>query len=229
MHDGDKVGASAIGRLVRKDGRGGVVNSFPAGKDSEKKLNAQAKHFSAVHKNRQRFLEIIGSANQDQNFPTTMIKQYLCGTPMSSFHQVVRSTLKVKKSLDLYFMNRRNEQGSTVKDFLSTEDWKFALEVEAILNISKDQVTISQTESKLNAAYGPVLRNVTNKKFISDKILVIDINNWSETIRLPRKELDVDDFTENGQCCRDIATLERETCFFGHNREVTMNSDGNSC
>ena len=26
MHDGDKVGASAIGRLVRKYGRGGVVN-----------------------------------------------------------------------------------------------------------------------------------------------------------------------------------------------------------
>ena len=52
MHDGDKVGASAIGRLVRKDRRGGVVNSFPVGKALEKKLNAQAKHFLAVHKNR---------------------------------------------------------------------------------------------------------------------------------------------------------------------------------
>ena len=31
MHDGEKFGASAIGRLVRKDGRGGVVNSFPKG------------------------------------------------------------------------------------------------------------------------------------------------------------------------------------------------------
>ena len=42
MHDGDKVGAGAIGRLVRKYGRGGVVNSFPAGQALEKKLNAQA-------------------------------------------------------------------------------------------------------------------------------------------------------------------------------------------
>ena len=72
---------------------------------------------------------------------------------MSSFNQLVRSTLKVKNSLDLYFMTRRKEQRSTVTDFLSTEDWKFALEVEAILNISKDLVTISQTESKLNASY----------------------------------------------------------------------------
>ena len=60
-------------------------------------------------------------------------------------------------------MTRRNEQGLTVTDFLLTEDWKFALEVETILNISKYLVTISQTESKLNAAYGPVLRNVTYK------------------------------------------------------------------
>ena len=143
------------------------MKSFPVGQALEKKLNAQAKHFSSVHKNRQRFLVIIGSANQDQNLPTTVIKQDLCGMRMSNFHQLVRSTLKVKKSRDLYFMTRRNEQGSTVTDLLSTEDWKFALEVEAILNISKYLVTISQTESKLNAAYGPVLSNVTYIKFIS--------------------------------------------------------------
>ena len=45
MHDGDKAGASAIGRLVRKGGSGGIVNSFPEGQALEKKLNAQAKHF----------------------------------------------------------------------------------------------------------------------------------------------------------------------------------------
>ena len=155
-----------------------------------------------------------------------MIKQDLCGTRMSSFHGLVRSKLKVKKSLDLYFLTRRNEQGSTVTDFLSTEDWKFALEVEAILNISKDLVTISQTESKLNAAYGPVLRNVTYKKFINDNMMVIDIINWGSTSRSPRKELEVNDFTESGQRCRERATLECERRFFGHNGEETMDAEG---
>ena len=32
MHDSDKIGRSAIGELLRKDGRGGVVNPFDAGK-----------------------------------------------------------------------------------------------------------------------------------------------------------------------------------------------------
>ena len=28
VHDGDKIGASVIGSLVRKNGRGGVINDF---------------------------------------------------------------------------------------------------------------------------------------------------------------------------------------------------------
>ena len=85
------------------------------------------------------------------------------------------------------------------------------------IDISKDLVTISQTESKLNAAYGPVLRNATYKKIIGDKILVIEINNLGETRRLPRKEVDVKYFTENGKCCRERATIECKRRFFGHN------------
>ena len=32
MHDGDKIGRSAIGELLRKDGRGGFINPFEPGK-----------------------------------------------------------------------------------------------------------------------------------------------------------------------------------------------------
>ena len=31
MHDGDKVGSSAVGELVRKNGRGGIIYPFIAG------------------------------------------------------------------------------------------------------------------------------------------------------------------------------------------------------
>ena len=36
----------------------------------------------------------------------------------------------------------------------------------------------------------------------------------------------MNDFTENGKCCRERATLECERRFFGHNIEVTMNVEG---
>ena len=90
MHDGDKVGASAIGRLVRKDGRRNIVNPFPEGQALEKKLNNQAKHFSASGNNCQRYIDIIGSAEDRDSLPQTMIKQDLCGTHMSSFHGLVK-------------------------------------------------------------------------------------------------------------------------------------------
>ena len=227
MHDGDKLGASAIGRLVRKDGRTNVINPFPEGQELEKKLNQQAKHFSSSSTNRQRYLDIIGSVeDEDRSLPQTMIKQDLCGTRMSSYHGLVRSTLKIKKCLDLYFATRKNERNSTVIDYLSPNDWSLALETEAILNISKNLVTISQTETKLNASYGPVLRNATYNKLTSDTIEVIDLENWCGTSRAPRKEVNVNTFSELGRVCRHRATLECERRFFGNDGEETMDAEG---
>lgn len=94
------------------------------------------------------------------------------------------------------------------------------------MNISKDLVTISQTETKLNAAYGPVVRNATYKKLVSDKIKIIDIDNWGATQRAPRKEVDVNAFSRIGRICRQRATLECERRFFGHNGEETMDEEG---
>ena len=127
--------------------------------------------------NHQRYLDIIDSADPQDHLPQTMIKQDLCGTCMSSFHGLVRSTLKIKKCLDLYFATRKNERNSTISDYLNAEDWNLALEMEAVLNISKDLVTISQTEMKLNAAYRPVVRNMKYRKLVSDRIQMIDIDN----------------------------------------------------
>ena len=226
MHDGDKVGASAIGRLVRKDGRRNIVNPFPEGQALEKKLNNQAKHFSESGTNCQRYIDIIGSAEDQDSLPQIMIKQDLCGTRMSSFRGLLRLTLKIKKCLDLYFANCKNECNSTISDYLDHDDWQLVLETEAILNILKDLVTISQTETKLNAACGPVVRNATYKKLVTDKIRIIDIDNWGATQRAPRKEVDVNTFSWIGRIFRQRATLECERQFFGHNGEETMDEEG---
>ena len=226
MHDGDKIGASAVGRLVQKDGRKNVVNPFPPGLELEKKLNAQAKHFSSSGFNRNRYQEIIGSADNSQDLPTTMIKQDLCGTRMNSYHGLLRSSIRIRKSLDLYFITRAAEPRSTVEPYLTTNNWKFTIEVEAILNISKDLVVLAQNEKKLNAAYGPVVRNETYKKLTSETVLVIDSDNWVKGPRAPRKEVNVNVLSQNSRECRSRATLEHERRFFGNNTEVTMDSEG---
>jgi len=74
--------------------------------------------------------------------------------------------------------------------------------------------------------YGPVLRNSTYKKIIDDKMMVIYITTWGATSRSPRKEVNVNDFSEHGQRCRERASLECERHFFGHNREDTMDVEG---
>ena len=223
MHDGDEVGVSAIGRPVRDKLRN-VLDPFPAGQALEKKLDDQAKHFSCSHSNRQRYMDIVGSAAEDQDL-TTIIKQDLCEAGINNFHELLRSSLKLKKSLDLYFSTRSNEPGSSITDFLTTDDWRFALEVEAILNISKDVIAMSQAENEFNVAYTPIVRNSMHKKLTEDKIMVIDVTNWGNTKRAARKEVDVNTFTKNGRDCRKRSILECERCFFGYNGEERMNAE----
>lgn len=149
MHDGDKVGGSAIGELVRKNGRGGDKNPFKPGKDLMQKLRDQAKHFHSSHTHRVNY-EAILEANPD--LPKTSIERDLNQTRMSSQYNLVRSSLRLKRSVQMYFL-RYN-----IQPYLNELDWKFCMEVEAILMASKDLVTLAQTETKLNAAYGPVMR-----------------------------------------------------------------------
>ena len=48
MHNGDRVGSSAAGRLVRKYERTNAVNAFAEGQELEKKLNQQANIFRQI-------------------------------------------------------------------------------------------------------------------------------------------------------------------------------------
>ena len=146
---------------------------------------------------------------------------------MSSFCQLVRSTLKINKSLDLHFFTRRHERGSIITDFLSQVDWNLSVEVEATLKISKDLVTMSQIEILLNEAHGSVVQNATYKKLTNDKTIVIGITNWDDSmVRAPRKEVQVGTFSEIGRNCRVRVILECERRLFGNNGNETMVAEG---
>ena len=100
------------------------------------------------------------------------------------------------------------------------EDWNFSVEVEAVLQISKDNVIFPQHEKKLNAAFGPVARRYTHKKLASDRLSIINMDTWDGKSKIsPRIMMDVNDMSTEGRICRKRAMLELERQFFGNDGE----------
>ena len=51
------------------------------------------------------------------------------------------------------------------------------MEIETVLNVSKDVSTLAQNKEGLYAAYGPVMRMELHKKLNSNTMEIIDFSN----------------------------------------------------
>ena len=108
-----------------------------------------------------------------------------------------------------------------MNNFLTAEDWEFCREVEGVLRIQKHLTTLSQNEEKLNASFGPLLKQQTRTNLTAGIIELIDIESWSTYSRVPRLEKYVNDMSKAGRICRKRAILETERSFFGNHTEDT--------
>ena len=212
MHDGDKVGASAIGELVRKRG-GRIINAFDTGTDLLKKLHNQAKHFCSSHTNRANYDRIL---IQNPGLPRTTINRDLNTTRISSVYNLLRSSLRLKRSLQMYYTVYN------LQPYLSDVDWIFYGEAEAILRASKIMVTLVQTETKLIAAFAPIIRKKLHDAFTSDTMDLIYDRDWTDQAHPPRVSMDVNNFSDGGRACRRRALLETERRFFGNESDDLM-------
>ena len=104
---------------------------------------------------------------------------------------------------------------------MTADDWEFCIEVEGVLRLQNNLTTLSQNEEKLNASFGPVLKQQTRTNLTADIIQLIDIESWSAYSKVPRLKKDVNDMSEAGRICRKRAILETERRFFGNNTEET--------
>ena len=145
-----------------------------------------------------------------------VIQRDLCTTRMSSTYNLVRSSLRAKRALSIYCVTYLDEP------FLDENDWKFCREVEAILRSSKTLVTLSQTETKLNAAFAPIMRKKVHDDLTGSSMDLIDMPNWTTQVIAPRISVDVDTFSEDGQECRKRALLETERRFFGNRGDEVL-------
>ena len=90
MHDGDKVGQSAVGELTRKDGHGNTVNPFDEGLALISKLRKQARHFTSTHSNRVSYRKVL---EQNKQLPKCSIEDDKNGTRVASVYNLIRSSL----------------------------------------------------------------------------------------------------------------------------------------
>ena len=210
MHDRDKISASAIGSLVRKDGRGGVINDFGPEKNLLHKLRDQDKHFINSHAHRNRRNATL-DANPD--LPRTSIGRDLNTNRMSRICNLVRSTLRLKRALGIYCAL------CVDGPFLSDSDWAFCVETEAMIRVSKDIVTFLQTENQFIASHAPVLRKKVRTQLKGNKLDIINVPEWQNQMRSYRRSVGVGSFSSAGREHRRRALLEKERRFFGNRSE----------
>ena len=93
MHDGDKIGRSAIGELTRSNKKV-VINPFVEGKALMKRFQDLGKHFSSTEKNRLNYAAVL---NQHPELPTATIQRDLNKTRIEARHKLLQSSLRVIK------------------------------------------------------------------------------------------------------------------------------------
>ena len=200
MHDGDKIGKSAIGDLTRSKGKIGV-NPFPAGVKLSLKFQNVAKYFKSTLENRNNYKKIV---DDDDNLPVCGIKRDLSGTRIQARYLLFLSSLRIKKAIRMY--EAKHEPNS----FPTEGEWKSAREVEGVLRCAKPIVMFSQYETKLLGAYGPVVKRLVYKNLSAKSIELVNHEAWGVQKKPPRTLVDVDSFTSIGKTVLQRAKLEFE-------------------
>ena len=112
-----------------------------------KKLQDLAKHLH-VPRHATKYAAVL----QQRNLTSTKIERDLCGTRVASAHGLFRSVLRNKKNIKFY------ELDAQLDAFLTNGEWNAVRDIEGVLEAGAFLCTLSQNETKFNAAYGPVVK-----------------------------------------------------------------------
>jgi len=164
MHDGDKIGQSAVGGLVRTKNKI-PVNPFPEGQVLMKKAHAVGTYFSYGN----RHSKLMSFRLQVKDQPELKIQVDLNSTRVAAQHGLLYSELKLNRLLRLYMSVHADAPQ------LTDSEWDSIGEIEGVLNITKDLTTLMQYENLYNGAFGQIIKNVTIKRLRANFIPVIDM------------------------------------------------------
>ena len=211
MHDGDKVGSAATGKLTRS-ANGAVVNEFALGRGVMSRAHKMGVHFS--YGKRPQVLSAI--AKELSSVPDVKLKVDNNTTRVASEHGLLLSVLRMNRPLKMYKF--RNPSAFVIED----GDWTAWAEFEAVLHISQVLTTLAQYETKYVAAFGPLVKMRVYKKLTASSIWVLDLDNITESPKLPRVEVQVADMSPVSRECLERAIIEFERRFLGSTSNVRL-------
>ena len=196
MHDGDKIGQSAVDCLFRSKNKT-PVNPFPEGQALMKKAHALGTYFSYSNRHGQLMsfrmqvkdlfchktwhdieqtlmtglMKLMYFRIMVKDQSEIMIKVDLNTTRVAAQHSLLHSELLLNRLLRLY--TSVHNDAPQIFD----SEWDSIAEIEGVLNISKDLATLMQYEHSYNGSFGQIIKHVTLKRIRASYIPVIDMPN----------------------------------------------------
>ena len=164
MHDGDKLGRSAVGNLVRSKNHH-KVNPFNEGEQLMALAHKIGTHFS--YSDRFDNLRKIGQAIQIP-VADVCIQLDLNTTRIASQHGLLESLIRNNHALTIYQLKNPTYFS------LSPQIWTEFAEFEAVLDVTRLTTTLCQAEQYYCGAYGALIKELTMKSLRAE--------NWMSSI-----------------------------------------------
>lgn len=154
MHEGDKIGASAVGSLVRRK-RSRDINPFHSLQDTITTFRTIAKHFSYTSSR----IETLHEFCRTNRIPNLVPQVDICGTRIAACHRLLYSMIRLMFALNMYLMDPRTVMvdKETLKSDMIAK-WQTIFEVEAVLNITRITTITAQVEKYFVGALRPIVR-----------------------------------------------------------------------
>ena len=210
MHDGNKVGAAATGKLTRSH-MGYCVNPFQAGVSLVQKAHSMAVHFSYSTR-----LDELLKISKELGAAEIKLKVDHNDTRIAAEHGLLFSVIRMNRSLKVYHV----QKPESFK--LDAADWEKWAEFEAILNITQILTKLAQKEKAFTAAYGPLIKIHVLNCLEAETLNVIDLDQGMIGSRPVRVTKRVSDFSDTGKECLTRARIEFQRRFLGSTSDTLL-------
>jgi hypothetical protein len=217
LHSPDKVGSSAIGRLVRTKKKK-VINPFPGAQAVFKRARKVAGVFS-WHSRRAllyKCAEMLGLPRRKPQLDNE--------TRMNSVWSMLVSLLVQKAALKAVWSTSDLKVFKDVECLEEERDIVPMIEMESILAMTRTTTIIGQCEKYFVGAVGILTKILCLKMLRHDKVLVLDCDQL-ERGKMVRKTVPASTLTKLGETCKRRAILEAERRWCGNTSDTALNDE----